>query len=389
MSYAPVLRTTIWVVLTATIVITHAIPAKAQENVQGNESGHRAPQETQFFRAKVFKIDEEGEKNVFGRDARFQKVLLQITSGEEKGEEIEIEHGLLITLTEANRVKEGETVIVAKVETPNGIEYYITEKYRLPAIITIFAIFILLVLLLGKWRGLTSLIGLGFTLLVLVYFIVPRISSGENPLLVSVGGSVIIACVSLYLAHGFSKRTSIALTSTLITIGIATGLAVAFVAFGKLFGIGTEEAIDLQFDASGMLNLQGLLLGGIIIGTLGVLDDITTAQTAAIDEIKKANPALTFRELYTRGLSVGKEHIASLVNTLVLVYVGASLPLLLIFTAEGEDNTLWLSLNSPVVAEEVIRTLVGSTTLLFAVPIATFLAAYFLRRNSNSQKSKM
>jgi uncharacterized membrane protein len=136
----------------------------------------------------------------------------------------------------------------------------------------------------------------------------------------------------------------------------------------------------LQFGQLQQVNLRGLLLGGIIIGCLGVLDDITTAQTAAIDEIGKANPKMTFKELHRAGISVGREHIASLINTLALAYVGASLPLLLLFTVQ-EESPFWVVLNSEFLAEEIIRTLVGSSTLLFAVPITTWLAAYFFRND--------
>ena len=133
----------------------------------------------------------------------------------------------------------------------------------------------------------------------------------------------------------------------------------------------------LQSGLTAGVNLRGLLLGGMIIGCLGVLDDITTAQTAAVDEIRKANPNLTSKQLLQSGLSVGREHIASLINTLALAYAGASLPLLLLFQT-NETFPLWVTLNSEFLAEEIVRTLVGSTTLLLAVPISTWCAARFL-----------
>ena len=193
-------------------------------------------------------------------------------------------------------------------------------------------------------------------------------------MLVSLIGSVGIACTSLYLAHGLNRRTTIALMSTMITLVLSTLLAVAFVHLAKLFGMGAEESVFLQVGTLQQVNLRGLLLGGIIIGALGVLDDITTAQTAAIDELSKANATLGFSELYRAGTSIGREHIASLINTLALAYVGASLPVLLLFSI-NQEMPWWVIVNSEFVAEEIVRTLVGSSTLLFAVPISTWIAA--------------
>src|SRR3989344_12894 len=151
------------------------------------------------------------------------------------------------------------------------------------------------------------------------------------------------------------------------------------VTISKLFGFGSEEAYYLQLFQSNTIDLRGLLLGGIIIGVLGVLDDVTTAQTAAVFELKKANQAFGFKELYTRAMRIGREHISSLVNTLVLAYAGASFPLLLVFSM-NKNIPLWATLNSELVSEEIIRALVGSTALVLAVPIATAIAAWFVGR---------
>jgi len=209
----------------------------------------------------------------------------------------------------------------------------------------------------------------------------PAILKGYDPLLVAVLGCLAITFVSLYLSHGFNKRISIAVLSTALTLGVAYILDLAFVNFAGLSGTGTEEAFYLQFAAQ-TINMRGLLLAGILLGVMGVLDDITTAQSAAVDELHQANPALSFIELYKRGLSVGREHIASLINTLVLAYVGVSFPLILLFTL-NKPQPLWLTLNSNFIAEEVVRTLVGSSALIIAVPVTTFFAAYFFSRKNS------
>lgn len=212
----------------------------------------------------------------------------------------------------------------------------------------------------------------------LARFVVPRILAGEHPLGVTLAGAVMIALTSIYLAHGANRRTTVALAGLLVTLAAAAGLAILFVSLARLSGAGSEEAVLLQVGHLAGVNLRGLLLGGILLGALGVLDDITTAQAAAVEEISRANPSLGPTDLYRRGLSVGREHITALVNTLVLAYAGASLPLFLLFTI-NPDQPLWVTLNTEFVAEEIVRTLVGSIALVLAVPVTTLLAARFLR----------
>lgn len=333
-----------------------------------------------YYRAQVLELHET--TTVFdGILHPVQKVRMRITTGEEAGKEIAIDHGADFTLQDQQRVHEGETIVVARTETVNPEDrktaffYYIVEPYRIPSLVWFFAGFFVLIAIFSRLKGIFAILGLAFSILVLVKGVVVWIVHGTDPLLACLFGAVIIAFFSLYLAHGFAKRTTLALVSTLITLGIATGIAFLFVYTGKLFGFGSEEAFFLQSGVLANIDLRGLLLGGIIIGALGVLDDITTGQTAAVEEIHKANTSLGFGELYHRGLSVGREHIASLVNTLALAYIGASFPLLLLFVT-NTTQPWWMILNSESIAEEIVRTLVGSSALVFAVPIATLLAAY-------------
>lgn len=185
----------------------------------------------------------------------------------------------------------------------------------------------------------------------------------------------------MFFAHGFNKSTRIAVASTGITLAIASALAYLAVTITSLFGTGSEEAMFVQVGATGSLDLRGILLAGIIIGTLGVLDDITTAQTAAVRELHDAKSTMKFREMFTRVMRIGHEHIASLVNTLVLAYAGASFPLFLLFYTTSAQP-LWVIINSQQVAEEIVRTLVGSTSLILAVPISSAIAAYYYTKHN-------
>ena len=193
--------------------------------------------------------------------------------------------------------------------------------------------------------------------------------------MVSLIGAAAIATITIYLSHGFNWHSHLALVSMLSTLLAVAGLSFIAVRFGQFAGLGSEEAYFLQFSETARINLQGLFLGGILLGALGILDDICIAQISTVFQLKSVSPKLSFDELYHRGLVVGKDHVASLVNTLVLAYAGANLPLFILFTL-NRSVPFWVTLNNEIIAEEVIRTLVGSIGLVLAVPIATILAAY-------------
>lgn len=331
----------------------------------------------EFFRGTVQEIIEEGVEEIPGGYTEvFQKLRIEL----EHGQVIELENRAIPQIERFFEAKLDQRIVVVKTHSATGREIYaIADTYRLPQIYLIAGLFFLLAILIAGIRGFTSIIGLMVSLLILTTYIVPRIIAGDNPLVVSLLGALAIAVVALYLAHGFSKQTSIALGSTVIVLVFSVAIASIFVSLAQLTGMGSEEALYLQAGVLQNINLRGLLLGGIIIGALGVLDDITVSQTAAIFELHRANPSLSRKELYTRGWRVGREHIASLINTLVLAYAGAAMPLFLLIVT-NKSQPLWVTLNSELVIEEVIRSLVGSAGLILAVPIATMLAAYAVSR---------
>ncbi len=273
----------------------------------------------------------------------------------------------------------GEKVLLAKdtLDSFPGAPYYITDRFRLPMLLFAILIFMAVAVLFGRIRGLTSIVGLGISISVLGWYVVPQILNGADPLTICITGAAIIAIVSLYLAHGFNKRTTIAVCGTLITLAISAILAVFFVTGARLIGLATDESFYLEVGKNVALNLRGILLGGIIIGALGVLDDVTIGQSTAVYEIKDANASLDVKELYRRGMSIGREHIASLINTLFLAYAGIALPVILYLVAFQNQVPLWLTINGEPIAEEIIRTMVGSIGIILAVPITTLLASYY------------
>ncbi|MEK7266286.1 MAG: YibE/F family protein, partial [Pseudomonadota bacterium] len=323
----------------------------------------------EYMRGEVISIVEERTENVDGMEQTTQVSRVRILEGNEAGKEVLITQG-----GAGSGLVKGDKVVVTKVTIDGTSNYYVSDRYRLVPVALILAAFFLLAAFFGRRHGVMSILGLAFSIFVIAKFIVPNIIAGVDPLTVTLIGAGMIMVVSLFLAHGFNRRTVLSLASTAFTLGIAAVLSVVFVNMSKLLGLGSEEAAYLQLGPLQLVNLKGLLLGGIIIGTLGVLDDVTTAQTAAVDEIGKADPSLGADELYRRGLSVGREHIASLVNTLALAYAGASLPLFLMFTV-NMTQPFWVILNSEMIVEELVRTLVGSTALILAVPVSTYIAA--------------
>lgn len=356
-------------------------PAIAQDELLDSENFEYTPPVNHYYKGEVTKILEEkySDDPFIPIIERFsQNVEIKVLEGPRKDELMELLYTPGSTGDAAQDLKVGEKVILIQTEQLDEEVYYIADRYRFDAILWLLLGFFSLVVLFAGWKGVRSMLGLAFTIAVILLYILPSIIKGGNPFTIFLIGGLIIALVSIYLGHGFNRRTTIAVISTLITLVLSIGMSLLAVNWAKLFGLGTEEAFYLQVGELSTINLQGLLLGGIIIGILGVLDDITTAQAATVEEIYRANPKLTVYDLTKRGLSVGHEHIVSLVNTLVLAYAGASFPLLLLFTQSYTPT--WVLLNSERIVEEIVRTLIGSSALVIAVPITTYLAAHYFTK---------
>jgi uncharacterized membrane protein len=254
----------------------------------------------------------------------------------------------------------------------DGGSYQLVDFQRDVPLLLLAALFAIVVLVLGRWQGLKALLALGLSFAVLALFILPAIIAGENPLLVAIFGAGLIMFAVLYLTHGLTARTSTAVLGTMVSLTMIGVLGAAWAGFAKLTGL-DDDTSTLVGLLNTPLDTRGLLLAGVVIGALGVLDDVTVTQTSAVWELRAANPAMGRLELYTAALRIGRDHVASAVNTLVMAYAGAALPLLLYSSIAGVG--LGNILSSQVIAQEIVRTLVGSIGLVAAVPITTFLAA--------------
>ena len=327
-----------------------------------------------YMLGRVEKILEEGFTETADASQPYQKLQVQIISGPDRGKVAVVDHGVVLGIYKNQTVSQGQKIVLVKTTSGEQEKYYVSDKYRLPALGWFLLLFLACVIFLGKWRGLASILGLAFSVLILAGYVIPAIAGGNSPLVASVVGAVAIIFLSLYMSHGLNKRTTVSVVATVIVLVLAATLGALITWLASLYGTGSEEAFYLQIGQMDTIDMKGLFLGGMIIGALGVLDDITTSQAAAVEEISEANINLSVHELYRRGISIGTEHIASLTNTLALAYVGASFPLLLLFNS-NHNQPLWTLVNSEMIAEEVVRTLVGSLALVLAVPVVTYLAA--------------
>lgn len=277
----------------------------------------------------------------------------------------------------------GDSVLVSasRVEGQDPV-YYIVDVVRTDAIFILALMFSILAIVIAGWQGVRSLIGLFASFFVLMSVVMPRLFSGAEPVTTAILGALIITPLTFYMTHGITRKTTIAFVGTTCALLLTAMLAKWFIVASKLTGYAAEEVQFLQIAKGGTLNPQGLLLAGIIIGTLGILDDVTISQASIVEELRKVNAKLKNFQLFAHAMRVGRDHIAATINTLVLVYTGASLPLLLLFLNSSQPfSTL---VNYEIVAEEITRSLLGSIGLMLAVPLTTAIAVYWSSKKSSS-----
>lgn len=336
-------------------------PVKAQDDAE------------KTYKTTIIKIDQQEYIEIEGNRQLYQKMELKFDEGEKKGQSVTVENGNL-PLANIVEYKQGDRVMVNISHDLAGNEIYnINDFVRTDSLTLLAIIFVLLTILIAGTKGIFSMTSMVITFVIIFKYILPQIASGANPILVAIIGSLFIIPTTFYLSHGLSKKTTIAIFGTMVAMIVTGVLSSIFIEIGKLTGLSSEEAGFLATIKQGELNMKGILLAGIVIGATGVLDDITIAQASVVEQLKQASEKLKLWQLYTRAMKVGQDHITSMVNTLILVYAGASLPLLLIFV--NNPHPFGEIVNYEFIAEEIIKTLVGSIGLMVAVPITTLIAA--------------
>jgi len=350
------------------LLLGAALPAQAQELV---------PEVVEIVRARVVEVVSERTENIPGTDVttEVQTLRVEILEGEQTGESVEFENDYLV-------LKEGETFYLRHAyDSIDGLHRYaVSAPDRLPALLLLFLAFLAVLFFFGGKQGARGLLALAGSLIVIMYVLLPAMLAGYPPVLVAMAVSSVIVILGSYVTHGFTRTTSAAVLGMLSTIGVTGLLAYLAIGWTRLSGYSGDEVTYLFFDTGGAIDLVGLLLAGIMIGLLGVLYDAAIGQAVAVEELSAAGKHLTPREVYKRGIRIGREHIGALVNTLAIAYVGASLPLLLLLQVSYEQS-IWLTINQELFATEIVRILVGSIGVILVVPFATAVAVWMLGRD--------
>ncbi|HLD21653.1 MAG TPA: YibE/F family protein [Patescibacteria group bacterium] len=342
------------------------------------------------FKATVIEVlEQKNSTRDDGSTLIQQKLKLTGLEGAWKDKEI-IFDGTEHDVTVANEYSVGDTVLVYSDKGLDGENnFYIMGYSRTSPLFWLVFLFAFIVIAIGRFKGMRALIVLFFSFVIILKFIIPKILSGSNPLFISIIGSLFILVIAVYVTEGFKRTSTIAIVSILISLIITGVLSFWFSAMTKLTGFASEEATYLVGLAGGNINIKGLLLAGIIIGALGVLDDVIISQVSIVSELKKANSELTNKQLYRQAMRVGMSHLSSMVNTLFLAYAGASLPLLILFSVKQPPFlTFNQAIDNEMIATEIVRSVAGSIGLILAVPIATFLAVQFIKKQPMVYHSK-
>ena len=324
--------------------------------------------------AQIVEIVEEGLITLGDHTQPYQILRVQLQEGQYADRQVIIDYGQRQIRPEGLDLRLGENVLVTVGQQPDGtLTAYFTDYVRTRPLLWLLGTFVVFSILISGWKGVRSLIGMALSLSVIVAYIIPEILAGEDPVRVSITGGFILMAVTLYLVYGWTLKTHSAILGMLVALLITGLLSSFFVDLTRLTGVGSEDALFLIQESETNINLRGLVLGGMLIGALGVPDYLVATQASAVFELHAADPGLTLLDLYRRGMRIGQDHVAATINTLVLAYAGAALPMLLLFSLSGEHFAYLVNLE--FVTEEIVRTLVGSLGLISAVPITTGLAS--------------
>lgn len=328
-----------------------------------------------YYQAKILRTLESELIKIDNEDSYYQKIEIELDNGQR---EI-IEHGKENIVQEKNKFNDGDKIIVYN----NGNNVYqVVDRWRIDGYWYILFFFLLIVIYFVGLRGLAAVFGLFYSLLVIFLIMVPMLLHGFNPILTTVISGLAIVIPTTFITHGFRRQSVLISASIIGGLLSALVLNLIFTYLTRLTGAGSEETYYLQIAGFGNVDFKALFMGGVIVGVLGVLDDVAVGQISVVNEIREVDAKISNVELTMRSLRVGKAHVLSLVNTLALAYIGAALPLFMLFVGD-KSMPWWVLLNSEGIGEEIIRTLVGSSALILTVPIATLLAVWFRDKKSS------
>lgn len=324
------------------------------------------------WRAVVVSVESSEDREIAGTDATsvYQTLRAEILEGDKKGEVVVVENDYLL-------LEEGDTFFMNYLISFEGQEVYtVQEPDRRMVLLMLGGLFVFVAILFGGFSAFRALVALGISFFFIIYGLLPSILAGYSPLTMALVFAVIIVGTAMLITHGFNRRTLAAFLGSASTVVVAVFLAEIAVSWTRLSGFISDETTILNIATEGSLNFAGIFLGAVVIGLLGLLDDIAITQATAVEELYHTDMAQSRRVVFTKALRIGREHLAAVINTLALAYAGASLPLLLYFSLS--DVSPMMILNKEIFAAEIVRTVVGGIGLILTVPIATFTAVILL-----------
>lgn len=363
------------IVLTSVLVLSGCQPVRNSISTSENK-----------LPAQVLGIVEENEISDDGETNITQLLEVRIGDGVSKNKQVRAENNNSYAAGQRKYRPGDEVFLITEKDGENKVTYNVYDYNRLSPLFWLLIFFVIVTVAIGRMRGVTSFLGMACSFLIIFYFVLPQILSGTNSFLVAIIAALIIVPLTFYLSHGLNRKTSAAVIGTMITLVIVGVITMISVAASHLSGSASEEVNTLILEHAGVINVKDLLLAGIIISLLGILDDIAISQAAIVYKLKEVSPNLKFGALFSKAMDVGRDHIASVVNTLVLVYTGAALPLLLLFLLNSAPFTEIM--NEEFMAEEILRTLVASIGVVISVPLTTLIAVLMIRKVENTAKSK-
>lgn len=336
----------------------------------------------EIFEARVIKIvDQQEVAREDGTTALQQNILLKGLTGNFIDREIEYQGISDFDVVGNNVYKSGDKVLVQRSAVSGEVDkFYIVDFIRRGYLYLLAAIFVVVIVIAGKSKGLKALLSLVLSFFIIIKLILPQILAGSSPLLVGVLGAFFILVVMIYITGGWNQKSHLAILSVFLSLVATMILSIIFTSLTRLTGMASEEAAFLIGVGNQAIDFRGLLLAGILIGTVGVLDDVIVGQIEAVQQIKEANPDLASKNIFKMAYRIGNSHLGAIINTLFLTYAGASLPLLLLFIIHQEPFLSFSQvINNEIIATEIVRSLVGSIGVALSLPIATYLASRYLK----------
>ncbi len=343
-------------------------------------------EETAYLTEKAIVLEagevEGNSDDIFGE--QFQEVKLKVTSGKYKDELFDIQNDLSSNVVYDIVVDKGDKVVVMIEENEAGPSVFISDYSRGDYTLYLTILFVVLILLVGRFKGVKALISLSLTMASIIYILLPSILKGMNPVPISILISIVITIITIFLVGGINSKSFATIIGTISGVVIAGAISYFVGSKIQLTGLSPEEAGMLLYIPQDItLNFQNLLFSGIILGSLGAVMDVGMSISSSIDEINKANSSLTQRELFKSGMNVGKDIMGTMTNTLILAYAGSSIPILVLFMAH--EASIVKVMNLDIIATEIVRSLSGSIGLVLTIPITAFVASILIKKEKSKE----